>query len=288
MKDKTNQNDKINTLNQEYYEEISKEQLKKGMIVGAMAAGLAGALGTVKPSEASAQTSQSRGYVHQDKLNGLLEQGIGNGYKVIDIIDGNRSEKYMYKINSAPSFVYQYKTHYNTLYPNSSATISAKDKTTTSIISSANFGVNFDASGGITKTISDLLNFGAKFNFNAKINVDYNRTIEREVTLASEETLKITKGQAIPTVFEGYVTYNYEIQKLNPDYVEFVRTNAHSQTNMAKTTGNKQNKSIKRLDSIHFYAIDVNSQMGKNLLIGFTVNPVNDLSVIENQTNKNK
>ncbi|MEK4503552.1 hypothetical protein [Bacillus sp. FSL R12-0069] len=50
MKDKTNQNEKVNIINQEYKEEISKETLTKGMIAGALAVGAVGSMEAIKPT----------------------------------------------------------------------------------------------------------------------------------------------------------------------------------------------------------------------------------------------
>ncbi|OQR57435.1 hypothetical protein, partial [Bacillus sp. CDB3] len=54
MKDKINQNDEVNIVNQKYKEEISKETLAKGMIAGALAVGAVGSMEVLKPSQASA------------------------------------------------------------------------------------------------------------------------------------------------------------------------------------------------------------------------------------------
>ncbi|MEK4611373.1 hypothetical protein [Bacillus sp. FSL K6-0067] len=75
MKDKTNQNDKVNIVNQKYKEEISKETLAKGMIAGALAVGAVGSMEALKPSKASAAEAP--------QANAVSSQGV------IDSITGN-------------------------------------------------------------------------------------------------------------------------------------------------------------------------------------------------------
>ncbi len=279
MKDKINQNDKVNIVNQEYKEEISKETLAKGMIAGALAVGAVGSMEALKPSTASAATEVSQATNNQINNNilAVAKQKFGPNAEIREIVNGRISEKFIYIKIGEPKDVFKCTAVYPAISDGATSQVRVEDKT--SYGTELKVGSELSTKVGLDRSLgSDILKgFQSAFNFSFSASASGNASYTRQYSTLHNIDKTITAptqlGQSvIPTVFEHQSSQKIKLQRVNPAYVQYMVEQQHKYLNGPNKppmfVGNPVDQTLTYVDGKYFIGIERKSPIGNQIAFG--------------------
>ncbi|MEK4503594.1 hypothetical protein [Bacillus sp. FSL R12-0069] len=254
-----------------------KQKMMKVALCGALGIGVVGSMEALKPSTASAASYHNAAEVA--KLDaGILtaaKQQFGPNAEIRNIINGNVSEKFIYITVGEPRDFFKCTATYPAISDGATSQVKSEDKISygTDLKSELSAKLNVDTSiaSQLLMGLKSVLNLSASAS--ASANASY--TTQYSTTHSIDKTITAPTGlgkSVIPAVFEHQSTQKVKLQRVNPDYINYVlegqdrMLNGPQKPRMFKD--NAVDQTLVYVNGKYFIGIERNSPMGNKIAFG--------------------